>query len=413
MVPASEEVLALNKRDRMVDWMTELLSDYLKQILAKRIRASALDGETYCDSRVNQELIAIDEVVQAVPIPTFDGKDSVVKERDCHSIELDQPVAEQLREYVSIVASMYRDNPFHNFDHACHVTMSVAKHLKRITSPDVELDEASRSIEVSSKDAALALLYDYTHGLNADPLTHFAIVFSGLIHDVDHRGISNVQLEKEEPAIAEHFKHKSLAEQNSLEMAWTLLMSDDFRSLRHCLFATVEESQRFRQVIVNAVMATDIFDKELNDRRKQRWEKAFSDETLPGVDRKALQATIVLEHIIQASDVSHTMQHWHIYRKWNRLLFQELTLAFRAGRMAVDPATFWYKGELGFFDNYIIPLTKKLKNCKVFGVNSDECLNYAVRNRAEWEARGEEAVAEMVREFSDLEELFTEERLFL
>ena len=89
-------------------------------------------------------------------------------------------------------------------------------------------------------------------------------------------------------------------------------------------------------------------------------------------------------------------------------------MAFRAGRMAVDPASFWYKGELGFFDSYIIPLAEKLKDCKVFGVSSDECLNYAVRNRAEWEVRGEEAVAELVREFADMEpSTETGDRLFL
>jgi hypothetical protein len=27
------------------------------------------------------------------------------------------------------------------------------------------------------------------------------------------------------------------------------------------------------------------------------------------------KATIVIEHLIQASDVSHTMQHWHVYQK--------------------------------------------------------------------------------------------------
>jgi hypothetical protein len=74
---------------------------------------------------------------------------------------------------------------------------------------------------------------------------------------------------------------------------------------------------------------------------------------------------------------------------------------------------FVVKGELGFYDSYIIPLAMKLKDCKVFGVSSDECLNYAVRNRAEWEARGEEAVAELVREFADLQDPSTEERLFL
>ena len=61
-------------------------------------------------------------------------------------------------------------------------------------------------------------------------------------------------------------------------------------------------------------------------------------------------------------------------------------------------ANFWYKGELGFFDNYIIPLAKKLKDCNVFGVSSDEFLNYATANREEWEAKGQEIVAEMVEQ---------------
>ena len=43
-----------------------------------------------------------------------------------------------------------------------------------------------------------------------------------------------------------------------------------------------------------------------------------------------------------------------------------------------------------------IPLAKKLKDCGVFGVSSDEYLNYALQNRAEWEARGQQVVAEMM-----------------
>jgi hypothetical protein len=94
------------------------------------------------------------------------------------------------------------------------------------------------------------------------------------------------------------------------------------------------------------------------------------------VDEADLKATIVIEHIIQASDVSHTMQHWHIYRKWNKRLIKEMYLAFREVCMGADPSTFWYKGELGFFDNYVISLAKTLKDCNVFGVSSD-CLIHA------------------------------------
>ena len=53
---------------------------------------------------------------------------------------------------------------------------------------------------------------------------------------------------------------------------------------------------------------------------------------------------------------------------------------------------------VGFFDFYIIPLTQKLKDCGVFGVSSGEYLDYAKKNRAQWEAQGEEVVAQMVKE---------------
>ena len=110
------------------------------------------------------------------------------------------------------------------------------------------------------------------------------------------------------------------------------------------------------------------------------------------------KATIVIEHLIQASDVAHTMQHWHIYRKWNERLFNEMTAAYENGRVDNDPANTWYNGELGFFDNYVIPLAKKLKDCGVFGVSSDEYLNYALENRREWASKGEGVVAELVEQ---------------
>jgi hypothetical protein len=118
------------------------------------------------------------------------------------------------------------------------------------------------------------------------------------------------------------------------------------------------------------------------------------------IDAVNRKATIVIEHLIQASDVAHTMQHWHIYRKWNTRLFEEMYRAFCAGRSARDPSEFWFKGEIGFFDFYIIPLAKKLKDCGVFGVSSDEYLNYAQKNRMEWESRGQEVVVEMIESLS-------------
>ena len=166
-------------------------------------------------------------------------------------------------------------------------------------------------------------------------------------------------------------------------------------------------------------MATDICDPDLKKLRNNRWERAFSkgcntdkdgamqseENAKASNDRKA---TIVIEHLIQASDVAHTMQHWHVYRKWNERLFRECYKAFREGRAEKDPSTFWYEGEKGFYDYYIIPLAKKLKECGVFGVSSSEYLDYAIRNREEWEVRGQEVVQEMMANIKN-EEKFSME----
>jgi hypothetical protein len=301
-------------------------------------------------------------------------------------------VEKQLRAYITTVASMYRNNPFHNFEHACHVTMSIIKLLERVVTPD-EIDYEGESTEIAS-DA-----HNYTYGITSDPLTHFAVVFCALIHDVDHTGVSNGQLIEEKAHIATFYNNKSVAEQNSVDLAWDLLMEDNFSSLRACIFADNTEFKRFRQIVVNVVLATDIFDKELGALRKNRWTKAFDEISLreSPVDDANRKATIVIEHLIQASDVSHTMQHWHIYRKWNARLFYEMHAAYKSGRTDTDPSEGWYKSELWFFDNYVIPLAKKLKDCGVFGVSSDECLNYALENRGLWEATGEAIVVEMTQ----------------
>jgi hypothetical protein len=138
-------------------------------------------------------------------------------------------------------------------EHACHVTMAVDKFMKRIVNPNIDVDGDDGNVA--------SHLCDYTHGINSDPLTLFAIIFSALIHDVDHRGVSNLQLAKEDEEMAALYQSKSIAEQNSLDIAWDLLMEPNYNELRSYLFLTEKDLMRFRQVIVNVVLATDIFDK--------------------------------------------------------------------------------------------------------------------------------------------------------
>jgi hypothetical protein len=83
-------------------------------------------------------------------------------------------------------------------------------------------------------------------------------------------------------------------------------------------------------------------------------------------------------------------------QKWNERLFKEMYFGYLQGRSEKDPTTKWYEGELWFFDFYVLPLARKLKECGVFGVSSEEYLDYAVRNRTEWARKGKEISESML-----------------
>eukprot|EP00977_Amphora_coffeiformis_P007623 scaffold1684_cov214-Amphora_coffeaeformis.AAC.7 len=168
-------------------------------------------------------------------------------------------------------------------------------------------------------DAKEASRNHFAYGITSDPLTQFASVFSALVHDVDHSGAPNNQLIKEGGMLAKRYKNKSVAEQNSIDIAWNLLYCPEFGDLRRAIMPTKSEQRRFRQLLVNSVMATDIMDKDLKNARNARWDRAFkkeleralaTDEQEDEEIARNRKATIVIEHLIQASDVAHTMQHW-------------------------------------------------------------------------------------------------------
>ena len=353
------------KDQRLVDWNTENLLNLLSKLVSSRESNSVRvlpHSRSY--RSVGQSSSVVAKKVEAVG-------------------HINLAVREQLRDYVRRIAALYRDNPFHNFEHASHVALSANKLLKRIIAP---LEKVGIYKNCGKR------LSQSTYGISSDPLLQFVIVFSALVHDVDHAGVPNERLVQENDPIAVRYRNKSVAERHSVALALKVLKEPQFSKLQACIYPTREHYRRFRKLLINAVMATDISDKELKLNRQMRWTEAFSYdadqmEELLVDDPKA---TIVVEHIIQASDVAHTMQHWHIFRKWNERLFEEMYLAFKQGRTESDPSVGWYESQIGFFDHYIIPLAQKLKDCGVFGVAGDEYLSYALENRREWALKGRE-----------------------
>eukprot|EP00980_Cylindrotheca_fusiformis_P031380 scaffold26280_cov137-Cylindrotheca_fusiformis.AAC.2 len=387
----------MTKRERIVEYNVELLTSLLQQIIASRDAGVASNNTSLSEieATIGTGGTVLEEFVPIIPLKRFDARD-LSKRHEARSIDIGKEAKTQLRSFLTSVASMYRDNPFHNFEHASHVTASVKKLLSRI----VNVDDGN-GLKMSNNSVDPVDMVGHSYGITSDPLTQFSVLFSAIIHDMDHPGVPNAQLVKENTRSAQIFK-KSIAEQNSVELAWGMLMAREYDALRACIYNTEEDLRRFRQLVVNTVMATDIVDQELQDLRKARWESAFADTLVQDETSDDCKATIVIEHLIQASDVSHTMQHWHIYKSWNEKFFLERYGAYKAGRGDSDPSKTWYRGEIGFFDFYVIPLAKKLESCGVFGVSSHEYLSYATSNREEWAREGEKLVQQYVAKYEGM-----------
>lgn len=169
------------KKERLVGWIVEVLQERIQSVVDLRENTDKQQQPS------SQDLVyfptpgetPLDEFTDVITLPKFHEIKNK-QDFDDKKYILNDDVKEELRTFASTIAALYHENSFHNFEHACHVTMSVNKLLTRIVTPCLDIDS-------NEKDVA-SYLHAYTHGINSDPLTVLAIVFSAVIHDVDHRG---------------------------------------------------------------------------------------------------------------------------------------------------------------------------------------------------------------------------------
>ena len=261
-----------SKTDRLIDWQMDVCSRLLRQVVARRLDNST---KRLTDATSRRSVVqdpprskrlttgsgktCLDEVKEIIYLPDFEEGAARRIEHNPDEIDLGQNVVEQLRSFINAIALLYHPNDFHNFEHACHVTMSVTKLLSRIVKPaDLTFDDGATQESNSSAQTEsfriAATLHERTYGITSDPLTQFSLVFSAMIHDADHTGVPNATLIQEDALLARAYHNKSVAEQNSIHLAWDLLQQDHFRDLRATIYSTNAEFERFRQLVVQVRM---------------------------------------------------------------------------------------------------------------------------------------------------------------
>ncbi len=379
--PEPEEKKVSDADKHLIEWNVDLFKRLLRQILAHRMGKGKITKDSIQNiTHVMKEGSTVrNELSRILKFPFFD-KEAAKLKVDPEAIELSATVEGQLRDYILFIASMYKDHAFHNFKHASNVATATNKFLQRIKDDTLEMQVF-------------------------DPLTQFSIIFSSLVHDVDHPGVPNSLLVSEKDRLAIKYNNKSIAEQNSTDVAWNALMDPQYKDLQSAIYGSEEDMARFRTLIVNCVMATDLFDRELIDDRMIRWKQAFEneskDESLSVEEHENLRATVVVEHVLMAADIGHTMQHWHSYKRWNERLYFEMFEAFQTGRLEKDPTAAWYQEEIIFFDEVVIPMANRLRSSGVFGVAGDDAIRCAQSNRKDWVVNGGAIVQDLKKRYSE------------
>jgi hypothetical protein len=122
--PQQEEGLT-EKQRRLVNWITNELAEILRHLEVTRIgrpeAKSLVDLEQLSVSRQHGKN-PLDEVQEIITLPKYSAASREFSdELERENFMLPKYVIEELRSYVSLLAGMYLENPFHNFEHARYV----------------------------------------------------------------------------------------------------------------------------------------------------------------------------------------------------------------------------------------------------------------------------------------------------
>lgn len=108
-----------DKTERLIDWNMDVLLRLLQQIMA---RHDATGQGEFDDDAPSEVTNPFDEVKEIISLPEFK---EARKQRDPDDVKVPDAVVEQLRDYVSNIAALYNENPFHNFEHVCTIAEDI------------------------------------------------------------------------------------------------------------------------------------------------------------------------------------------------------------------------------------------------------------------------------------------------
>lgn len=368
------------RRQRLVDYHTNVLKRLMNKLKAMRYSRCDEGFDAYVE-KVEKSLetgedatkMFAEEAKEGILFPTSAKvagiESSLTGDADAYSD--DGSITDQLRELISRVSTWYRDDlPFHTFEHASHTVLSITKLLAAIDTTNTTTDSALNK----------------TKSMITHPLTQFVLIFAALVNNAGDKDLGDSRV---------------VAAEKSTRRAWSLFLEPSFCDLRRSICRSRNDFEFFRRLLGKSILVVaeardSVMDR--NDGVHNGTPSLMRKSSYKEAQEASNKALIIVEKLLRVSDVSYALQHFLVFRKWNKLLFLEAYGTYKSEAKSDentngDPSTSWYEKELECFDHRI-SLVRALRDSGVCNKLSLVYLNAAVANRREWEENGKPIVDE-------------------
>jgi len=247
--------------------------------------------------------------------------------------------------FVESIMQAYHMNPYHSFEHACHVFFS------------------SNILYTNLVPGVAKYFTD---------LDHLALLFSAFIHDVDHLGVNNAELVSKQHPYAIMFNDQSVAEMRSLQLGFETLTKNESEESMDFLeeifrYKSNVDFVTFRKIVISLVLCTDIGDKDRSRLTTLTIQDAFNEETGAMDDKlSTLEGRLgALMLMLKCSDVGAPMQSVGTACYWARNYHLENARAALADEKEPMTPEVFCKDQAGFLTHYVLKVASLLQKASI------------------------------------------------
>lgn len=262
---------------------------------------------------------------------------------------------------VAHIQPRYLANHYHCFEHAVHVLSNCGFCLTQ-----------SRNIFTS--------------------VEKLAILYSALVHDVEHQGVPNTTLVSKHHALAKLYNDQSVAEMRSLAIGLNLLQQPGYELLSRL---SEQEQTTFHEFVVELVLCTDIADMYKKQVAYLRVKDHSNEETGQLDVHSSAGRLALMTLIMRLCDVGSSMQSLRTSHYWVRNYFLEVKIASMRGDGPVFDADIFCTSQVKYIEGHSRTLIDRLRRTNCLELDFIELLTQnCANNLADWMEHGREMLCE-------------------